>query len=202
MSQFSLQKTLAKIDSFTPRAEFDGGNERVPAGSIKITISGPSTILDTFFPGIRPVLFRKPDLAGEQEALFEVGGLTQVAFPKMKPLKLGEKFPGYTVDLTEDLDLSKPVTFGEATLSNLEFEMVNGGAVTLSMSIACHPNEEQAGTLCQWVQQERYITLTPPTASPQQQLPTGGEGDTLSQQDAQDAANEAASLIEKGKAAA
>lgn len=184
MSQLSLQNTLAKIDSFTPRAEFDGADSRVPAGSIKITVSGHSSLLDTFFPGLRQVLFRKTDLAGEQIPLIAGDDLTQVAFPKLKPLKLAEKFPGYTVELTEGLEASKPLVLGEATLSTFEFEPVNGGALVLSFSVACHPNEEQAGLLCQWVQQDRYLTLTPPQASAQQQLPTGGEGDTLDQQDA------------------
>ena len=200
MTQFALMHQLTKIDSFTPRAEFDGADERKPAGSVRLTCGGHSSLMDTFFPGLRQVLFRKPDLTGEQLPLIEGDELTQVAFPKLKSLKLGEKWPGYTVQLSEGLEASVPLVLGEATLSNFEFELLAGGAVTVSFSAACHPNAEQAGELCQLVQQDRYLTLIPPTAEAQQsqqQMPLGGAGDTLDQQDAED---EARRLTQMGAA--
>lgn len=199
MTQFALMQQLAKIDSFTPRAEFDGADERVPAGSVRITCGGHSSLMDTFFPGLRQVLFRKPDLAGEQPALFEGDELTQVAFPKLKALKLSEKWPGYTVHLSEGLEASEPLVLKAATLSNFEFELLAGGAVTVSFSAACHPSTAQAGELCQLVQQDRYLTLIPPSAEPkdEQQMPLGGVGDTLDQQEAED---EARRLVEMGQA--
>lgn len=184
---FALQQQPSKIDSFTPRAEFEG-DEKVPAGSVKISVSGHSSLLDNFVPGLRQVLFRKPALQGEQPALFEGDELTQIAFPKLKALKLDEKFPGYRVEISEGLEASKPLALVDCTLSNFSFDTVNGGAVAISFSVACHPDEDQAGALCQLIQQEPYITLIPPTASAQasaqQQLDVGGEGDTLEQQEA------------------
>lgn len=195
---FQLAQQPSKIDSFTPRAEFDG-EERSPAGSIKISVSGPSSLLDIFLPGMRAVLFRKPALQGEQPPLFPGEELTQVAFPKLGDLKLGEKFPGYKVEIGEGLEFSKPIVLGECTLSTFAFETINGGAVSISFSVACHPDEDQAGALCQMVQQERYVTLIPPSAraaaDQQQQLDVSVEADTL---DAQEAQDEAARLIAAG----
>lgn len=184
---FALQQQPSKIDSFTPRAEFEG-DETVPAGSIKVSVSGHSSLLDNFFPGLRSILFRKPALQGEQPALFEGDELTQIAFPKLKPIKLDEKFPGYRAEIGEGLEASKPLVLTDCTLSNFSFDTISGGAIGISFSIACHPNTDQAGELCQLIQQEPYITLVPPTVvaqdSPQQQLDVGGDGDTLEQQEA------------------
>lgn len=197
---FSLQQQASKIDSFTPRAEFDGAGETLPAGSLKVTLSGHSSLLDNFLPGMREVLYRKPALQGEQPPLFPGDELTQIAFPKLGDLKLAEKFPGYKVEIGEGLECSKPVVLGDCTLSAFSFETINGGAVGISFSVACHPDEDQAGALCQMVQQERYVTLIPPAATPaaQQQLDVAPGQDTLDAQEAHDAAAE---LIEQGKAA-
>lgn len=191
---FALQQQSAKIDSFTPRAEFDG-EERSPAGSIKFSLSGHSNLLDNFLPGMREVLFRKPALQGEQPPLFPGDELTQVAFPKLADLKLAEKFPGYKVQIGEGLECSKPIVLGECTLSAFSFETINGGAIGISFSVACHPDEDQAGALCQMVQQERYVTLVPPEPVAQQQLDVGPGQDAL---DAQEAADEAARLTAAG----
>ena len=71
-----------------------------------------------------------------------------------------------------------------------------GGAVTVSFSAACHPNTEQAGELCQLVQQDRYLTLIPPSAEAQQspQMALGGVGDTLDQQEAEEEARRLAAM--------
>lgn len=185
---FELTQQPSKIDSFTPRAEF-AGDETVPAGSVRVSLSGHSSLLDNFLPGMRSVLFRKPALAGEQPPLFEGDDLTQIAFAKLKPLGFDEKFPGYRVEISEGLEASTPLVLDKCTLSNFSFKPVNGGAIAISFSVACHPNEDQAGALCQLIQQEPYITLVAPTATAQaegqQQLNVEPGQDTLDAQEQQ-----------------
>lgn len=197
MSQLQLEKQACKIDSFNPRAERHGEN-KVPAGDLKITVSGHSSLMEQFVPGLRKILFRKPDLVGEQQSLIEGDDLTQVAHPNMKPIVLDEDWPGYRLELDGGLEFSQPLVLTEVTLSTFKLEAINGGAVKLSFSASSHPDEEQSGALCQLIQQERYIRLVPPAPAAQQQLPTGGDGDTLDAQDAAEAQAEAERLARLG----
>lgn len=180
--QFQLSRQPAKIDSFNPRAE-KHGDENVPAGDIKITVTGHSSMLDAFDPKLRPLLYRKPDLSGEQQALLEGDDLTALALPNLKPLQLDEDFPGYTLEISAGLDFSQPLVLSDVKLSNFKFAPENGGSLKVSLSAACHPDEEQAGVLCSLIQETPYISLQPPVAAAVAQMDLGGDGDTLDQQE-------------------
>jgi len=182
MSQFQLYRQPAKIDSFNPRAE-KHGESNVPAGDIKITVVGHSSMLDAFSKQLRPLLYRKPDLMGEQQPLLEGDELTALAMPNLKPLKLDEDYPGYKLEISAGLDFSKPISLIDVCLSDFTFAPENGGAVKLSFRASCHPDEETAGALCQLIQETPYISLVPPAPPQVAQMSSGGEGDTLDQQD-------------------
>lgn len=184
--QFHVPRTLAKIDSFTPRAE-KHGQENKPAGTLKITVAMHASALDTLDAGFRRFLFRRPS-AGEQQQLIDGDNLTELALPHLAPLRYGEKFPGYTLTIETGLELSKPMILDGVELSALQIEPIKGGSVKLSFNAACHPDgEEQFGALCQLIQNKAEITLTPPTPDEAPQMAMGGEGDTLDQQEEQDA---------------
>lgn len=201
MSQFQLCRQVAKIDSFNPRAE-KHGDENVPAGDIKFTTTGHSSMLDAFNRGLRPLLYRKADLVGEQQALLEGDDLTALAMPNLKPLRLDEDYPGYRLEISEGLEFSRPIVMDDVELSGFVFEPAEGGSVKISFRAACHPDEEISGALCQLIQESPYITLVPPAAVSAPQLPLGGDGDTLDQQDADaEAKAEADRLAALGAAA-
>ncbi len=160
---FALQDHDAKVASFNPRAE-KHGEENVPAGDIKFEIAAHSSILDAFHSGYRKFLFRKPGV-GEQPGLPFADGddLTALAQPNLEPLKLKEEFPGYSLKITSNLGFSEPITLGDVELSNFTIKPINGGSVNLSFSATCHPGEDQAGKLCQLIQNACVVTLEPPS---------------------------------------
>lgn len=186
--QFQLHQHPAKINAMTPRAEF-AGDQRRPASSLNITVGGHSSLLNMFNPKLRPLLFRKGEQPGDQDDAFAEDNLTELAMPNLKPLQIDEDFPGYRMEISAGLDFSKPIVLVDAELSNWKFVPKPGGSVEISLSVAAHPDEETAGKLAHMVQSTPFITLIPPAAEehPQQQMDLGGEGDTLTQQEAQDA---------------
>lgn len=185
--QFHLPKTLAHIDSFTPRAEKHGKKQTRPAGTLKLTVAAHSSILDYFGKQYRPFLFRKP-AAGEEQT----SDLTEIAEPKLESLKLREKFPGYQLVIETGLESSEPTVLDDVELSAFTFEPIKGGAVKVSLQANCHPsNDEEFGVLCKLIQNKVDVTLVAPGDAPQGSLALDGEGeaaanggDTLDQQEA------------------
>ena len=165
--QFALTKHVAKIDSFNPRAE-KHGDENVPAGDIKFSLKGHSSLLDLFDGSYRPFLFRKADLAGEQQPLLEGDTLTALAKPNLRPLSLDEDFPGYTLEISVGLELSKPLRLTDVELSGWKFEAIEGGSVGITFSATVHGDADDFGAICQQIQNTVEISLEPPKASSQQ----------------------------------
>ena len=160
---FGLTKHPTKVSSFNPRAE-KHGEENVPAGDITFETRVHSSVLDQFDPSYRKFLFRKADASGDQQPLLEGDTLIAVAKPKLGPLKLNEEFPGYTLKIESGLELSKPLVLSDVELSNFRIEPMEGGSVSLKFNATAHPDADDAGLLCQVIQNTVEITLEPPKA--------------------------------------
>lgn len=166
--QLNLSKHTANLANYNPHVERHG-EDAVPAASLRIEITGHSSLLDAFDPSYRQFLFRKPDLAGELQALLEGDDLTALAKPNLKPLVLDEEFPGYTLRISVGLEASEDIVLADAKLSNFVLEAINGGSVTISFTANTHPDEEQAGVLYTLQQQDIELTLEPPRVEGERQ---------------------------------
>lgn len=195
---FQLNDATAKIANFNPRAE-KHGEDNVTAGDIKIAVTTSNGILDYFSKDLRAALYRKA-VAGEQQDLIDgKDALVAVKMPRLGAQSWDEEFPGYEIKLGGGLGLTEPLVLVDVTLKKFRFEPLEGGSVAVTFSAICHPDAEEAGQLCQLIQNDVQLTVIPPTKQAQQ--PDAG-GDTLDAQDAAAAEAEAASLIEAGKKAA
>lgn len=167
--QFALNQHQAKIASFNPRAE-KHGDENVPAGDIKFEVKVHSSALDLFDASYRPFLFRKADLAGEQQPLLEGDKLTALAKPNLKPLTLDEDFPGYTLTIGSGMESIEPMRLTDVELSSFRFEAIEGGSVSITFNATVHGDADDFGEICQQIQNLVDISLEPPKAEAQQQL--------------------------------
>lgn len=201
MSQFSLDNTLAKVSNYNATTERHG-DEIVPVGDLKLEVAGSNVILNAFGAGYRTFLYRQPHV-GDQPPLVNQtpDNLTSLQHPNLAPLELDEDFPGYTLSIGSGLGITEPLVLKDVKLSAFKFRSLDGGTVVVSFNARAKPSPDQSGLLHYLVKQEIEITLTPPSASPQQQLPTGGTGDTLDAQDAEEAAAETKRLADLGQAA-
>jgi hypothetical protein len=180
--QFQLNKANAKITSLNPRAE-KHGEDNVPACDIGFELNAHSSVLDYFDPTYRPFLFRSPDRENDQPSLVPGENMTSLAKPNLKPLSLDESFPGYTLRIGSGLELGRDLVLTGVNLSGFKIEAIDGGSVKLKFSAACHPDADECGALYEQIQDLVDLSLEPPKPGADQQLPLGGEGDTLEQQE-------------------
>lgn len=160
------------------------GDKDVKVGDLKIEMALPNTVLDAFGPDYRTFLYSKENERRvardkdepEQPDLIPTDGLTALTHPHLEPLRLTEKFPGYTMSIATELGLSAPLGFLDVMLSAFVFNALEGGTVKLTFNARVRPSPEQSGALHFLCKEQGRITLTPPGASPQ--------GDILDEQEA------------------
>lgn len=164
--QFQLDQQIAKITSLNPRAE-KHGEDNVPACDIGFEVNAHSRVLDLFDPSYRPFLFRRSDAPGDQPSLIDGDQLTALAKPTLKPLRLDEDFPGYTLRIGSGLDFGEDLVLADANLSGFVIEAVEGGSVKLKFSASAHPTADQCGELYEQIQNMVDLTVEPPLAAAQ-----------------------------------
>lgn len=161
----TLIKQRAKLAHVNPRAE-KNGEDNVLAADIKIELNAPNSVLDAFDKSLRKLLFRKAQ-TGEQSSLplEDNDGLTGLRFPQLAPLRWDEDFPGYAMRLETGLGLPQTgITIDDVELKKFSIEPVEGGSVKLTFNLACHPDAETIGALCDLMQDVVELTLRPPAA--------------------------------------
>ena len=157
---FTDQKML--LASVNARAEVHG-EEREPAGDVKLEADLPNSCLSLFHPTLKSLLYcfdsaRPQDLADQGKA-HEPGYLPHLRFPNLvSPLRWDAEVANAQVTI------SVPGVRGEIVLSSckvnkFEFTPHDGGTVSIAMRVQCHPDEKAFGKLSVIVQQEVSVTL-------------------------------------------
>ena len=158
---FELEKASSFISSFNPRAEKHGEDNKL-AADIKVELQLHNSALDSFHKDLRPALFRKP-AKGEQQDLIDKDAMTAVKFPRLGAISWDEEFTGYEIEIGIGLGLSEPLFMADVTVKKFRFEPLEGGSVSVTFSVICHPDAEEAGLLCGLIQSDVELTLTPPS---------------------------------------
>jgi hypothetical protein len=162
---FSVTNQLAKIVSCTNVSE-KHGKERVPAISIGLYMVGPGSWLDQFDNALRPMLYRKPQPT-PGELPMEHDGLTELRFPFMRNLAWDRKYAGYLLRFQIGATGSDDVLLAECGVKDIRFVAQEGGSVGVGFKVTAHPKDEvDHGKVATRLQQEIFITLTPPDVMP------------------------------------
>lgn len=160
---FAVQNHLAKIVSVTNVSE-KHGKDRVPALSIGLYLVGNSALLDHFDSALRGMLYRKP-MAKPGDLPLEYGAddLTELRFPFMRNLAWDRKYEGYILRFHIGASGAEDVLLGECGLKDIRFVAQEGGSVGIGFKVTAHPKDEvDHGKVATRLQQEIFITLTPP----------------------------------------
>ncbi|QNH21209.1 hypothetical protein HEP73_02121 [Xanthomonas sp. GW] len=197
---FQLDKHDVAFSNLNLRKE-NHGEDKVPAADLTFDFQAANTVLALIDPALVPAFFRKPS-KGEQQALpIDGNDLTALNLPFLGEQKIAAKFEGYEAMVGSLLEHIDPLFFADAKVKSISWKALEGGSVTMKLTISLLIEEDDdAPLLAAWRRGTARLTLTPPTAKPQQDDLSGG--DTLDAQEAADAAAEAATLIEAGKKAA
>lgn len=156
----AVKMLLANVNA---RSEVHG-EDREPAGDIKLECDRPNDILANFHPALKSLLFyyedgRQRDLVDDAKKA-EPGFAPDLRMPNLEyPVKWGEEMAGAHCELaipgTKSVIILDPVK-----VNNFSIEPREGGTVSLSFRVQAHPDEKAFGKLCSLIQTEVEVTLT------------------------------------------
>jgi hypothetical protein len=162
---FSLTEHAATITSVTNIAE-KHGNQRVPAVSIGLAVTGASALLNHFDEGLRSMLFRKAQPKPGDLPL-ETDELTELRFPLLKNPSWNKEYAGYQMRFCIGATGKEDVLLNDVDLKAIGINALEGGSVTISFKAHAQPqNENDHGKIARMLMQECTITLTPPDVDP------------------------------------
>lgn len=160
---FELNQKV-KLKDVNARAEMHG-DERKPAFDLTFEAACSNDILIHFHPELRSMLFKKndsPDLVGQ----LDPEALTELRFTKLQSTLAYEwEGIGYSIVIPYGIGGPSDIRLGEVKLGKFKITPQNGGTVIVEFKAICHPETEDVGRLCEFIQREIDITVTPPEPS-------------------------------------
>lgn len=179
------EMTEVRLATFTKREETHG-DEKVPAVSIAVELTGANTLLDSIDAEIRLALYKPVD---DQDQLPGVEVATPVlrcnSFDKHT---LTAAHEGWTLCVDDGIDDTTPMTFGGCKVDRLQVEAKQGGSVVLRFRIGTSDlDADRLGKLGMLHGHSMWITLKAPEKKPdaidgsveafEADHPGAGEGD-------------------------
>ena len=192
---FNLSKTSAKLNSFNIRAERHGDNP-VPAGDLKLTITAANTILDEFDPKLREALYQNTQAdQGQKDVEGVAPTLPNLRFPNLEgPFKFTDEGAGYKLTLDYGVGGERSnVTIEGCQVNNFSADCLEGGTVELSFRVQMtDPSADLIGKLGVQVQHEIVIDLEAPVvAAPATVTPIKGRQKKMTKDETQAALQKA-----------
>lgn len=160
---FKLNHQIAKLENANPRAEVHGEDHKL-AVDLKISVTLANDCLSEFDPALKGALYWKGD-GSQGELLDDPGHLPALRFPEMGPLKWSKDLAGYNLTAHIGVSGSSNIFLGDCAIDKFVFEPLEGGSVSVSFRIQSYPDPVTLGRLCELIQQDIELTLTPPEAA-------------------------------------
>jgi len=197
---FTLDKKPCTLVHVNPRSEIHG-EDRELAMDLKIAVIMSHRQLDEFHPRLRDALYTKD--GGAQGNLLKDDPAVHPTFSKLEAIKWSEKFEGYKANVST-LYGSMDMDIISAIVDKFLFVPKDGGSVALTFRIRAQADGETIGALCEHIQQDILLSLTPPPATGETSKPRefNPQDDFVNDEAAQNAANAAAiaEAMDTGKA--
>jgi hypothetical protein len=174
---FQLTDQRAKLTNVNPRAELNGTDHKL-AADLQIEVKVSNNFLKEFDSGLKDAFYMRSE--GEQlefDVIADVDHRTKLRFPLMGgPIKWTKDLTGYVVLISYGLGGSSDISMGDCKIDKFSFLLQEGGTVVASWRILAHPESADLGKLCELIQQEITLSLTPPKEEDlQQKLPESEE---------------------------
>lgn len=168
---FSLSNAKVKLENANPRAELHGEDHKL-AVDLKLSTDAGNDMLSAFDSALKSALYWKGD-GSQGELLDDPGHLPALRFPEMGPIRWSKDLAGYTITVHVGVSGSSNIVLADCAVDKFVFEPKEGGSVGISFRIQAHPDAATLGRICELIQQDIELTLTPPEAVSARQ----GEGD-------------------------
>jgi hypothetical protein len=167
---FDLDQATVKLASVNARAEKHGEDTK-PAYDLKIEASLPSSALIHFHPELRQHLYKKDENPDLVDQVSDGDGLTVLRYPKLGPLKWDWEAIGYCGIVAYGIGDKSDIQLGEdLKIDHFVFDPQNGGTVGVTFRVIAHLKTDDVGKLCEFIQRDIELTLTPPEPKTVQEL--------------------------------
>lgn len=157
---FDLNTAQVKLCAINARAELHGEDAK-PAFDLKIEATLPSDSLIAFHPELRTTLFKKDESPDLVDAI-NPDALTVLRFPKLGALKWDWEGTGYSVVVGYGIGGESDIKLNDCKVDHFKFEPLNGGSVLIAFRVIAHPDTADVGKLCEFIQRDIELTVTPP----------------------------------------
>lgn len=159
-----LEFTEVHVASVTNRAETHG-EDKVPAVSLGLELTGANSLLDSIDPKIREALYTT--IEGQDQ----LPGV-EVTMPVLRCNSfdrhtLPTSYEGWTLQVDDGIDDTKPISFGGCKVDKFSFEAKQGGSVELRFRVGTSDvDADKLGKLAMHNGQSIWITLRAPEKKP------------------------------------
>lgn len=160
--KLSFKDTKMLLVNVNARAELHG-EEREPAGDIKLALDCSNDALSELHPALKSALYgfddaRPADLVDEGRR-GDAGYLPHLKLPQLvPPLKWQDEMSGVSVAIRQG---KVEVALTECKINGVAFEPKDGGSIHLVFRVQCHPSEKDFGRLAIWTQSEVEVDVVP-----------------------------------------
>lgn len=162
MSQFALKNQVCKLKSINTRWELAGrdvSNGRT-AMDIGLQIKDGNAILEKLSPHLRGQFYRA-DV--DKNGLLLPGALTKLIDDRLQTdFSYNYKGAGYTVSIAHGGNPESAIDLEECQINDFKIQLLEGGAVGISLRVQFHPEPGQHDLLAAKLQQEVLVTMEPP----------------------------------------
>ena len=166
---FDLTDHKAKLSNVNPRAEMHGDQPK-PAVDLMIEAACPNTVLNSFHPELRAMLYKKDENPDLVDQVIEGDSMTALRMPKLGTLKYDQEYTGYTVTVDYGMGGDSNIVLSDVKVDKFKFTAQEGGTVTVQCRIIAHPDEKDIGPLCNFIQRDIILSITPPAPTTVQEL--------------------------------
>lgn len=168
--EFTRQKAF--LENVNARSELHG-EERTPAGDIKLSVEVHNNALAHFHPTLKSALYfndsaRPKDLA-DQGLEENPDHLPHLRMPNLEaPIRWKDEMVGGTFIVHYGLGGNSDLVFDGVKVNNFQISPKEGGTCEISFRVQAHPDEGQFGKLCGGglIQSQIEISLKAPEAPP------------------------------------
>ena len=136
------------------------GDEKVPAVTLKLTLTVANTVLDAIDPTIRESLFK---LANGTYDMLNPEHTPVLRCNSIDRVTLATKHEGWTLEVDSGIDETQPKVFGGCKLDKFVLEPKQGGSCVLTFNVGTSDlDEDRAGMLGMHQGQSIWIKLRAP----------------------------------------
>lgn len=164
-----LKRQVAYVSSWNARSE-KHGDERVPAGDLKLRVKASNTMLDQIDPDLRPMFYKRTN-ARTREAQETIPGTEATDTPALATNRIDNidikyEISGYRLRIYGGISDEPQIELYDVTVDKVVATLFEGGTIDIEFRVRSEVDAEESGALHMLLQRDIDIDLMPPEHEP------------------------------------